>query len=98
MVDTAHEPVRVQLRWEPLFWIAFALCVIGLGFPAYTGITIFLILLSGTILGSIWSALRARRVVVLGVGTVLVATTKLLLGIVTDQLGWLTFPLLILAF
>jgi hypothetical protein len=50
-----------------LLWCAYALCILGLGFPALIGIPLFLWLLSAAVLGGVVWALRAPRHVALSI-------------------------------
>jgi hypothetical protein len=87
-----------QAGMSKQFWIGLGTCVVGLGFAAYTGPSVFLIFLAGAILGSVWWALRARRLVVLVGGCLVLAATALLSNVVTDQLGFLTDTVLVPAY
>lgn len=81
-----------------LLWFVYGACVLGLGFPAFTGIPVFLGLLSGAVLGGVAWALRARRLTVLSASASALVTTGAALRFITDELGPFTYPVLNPAF
>jgi hypothetical protein len=88
----------VKLTHGWLFSVGYGACVVGLGFPAYTGVSLFLVFLSAVVVGSMVWAIRAQRLVVLVASAVVLITTLVALNVITDELGRFTDLLLIPAF
>jgi hypothetical protein len=98
MVDLAQKSLFERSLLTRLFWVGFGGCIFGLGLPSVTGVRLFLVFLSATVLGSLFLALRAPRRSVLVASALMFVASNLILNVVTDELGWLTDPVFVLAF
>lgn len=98
MVGLTQQSIFERSLTAILFWTGLVGCIIGLSLPSVTGVLLFLVFLSATVLGSIFLALSAPKRSVLIASTLVFATSHAVLSGLTDELGWLTGPVSVLAF